>query len=460
MTDKTKFDLTEEERRLKLYTSIVPNARQKIVQEMGFYAFVHFTVNTFTGKEWGSGKEDISIFNPTETDCGQWCRAIRAAGMKGVVLTAKHHDGFCLWRTKTTEHSIKNTPYKGGKGDIVAELQGACKEYGLRLGLYLSPWDRNAPSYGTEAYNDFYIAQLTELMTDYGEIFMLWLDGACGAEKDGKPVQKYDFERIYKTALSYQPNIVLANCAPDVRWIGNESGRTRSSEWSVVPVEGSEVLSESQKTDDLKGLKKKRVDEFVEDLGSREVLARYGEFKWYPAEADVSIRKGWFHHKSQNFSVKSVGALMKLYDRTVGNNSLLLLNIPPNKKGLLDKKDVKRLEGLGARIQKDRSDRIELTSLRYDGGERTLTVSFKKTKVRALLIRENTDYSQRVEEWSLYAVTDSGTQKIFDGTIIGMNRLARFPAVETDTLILKITRCRNEPYLLGAAVIGVSDKLK
>lgn len=179
--------------RLDLYTSIVPNERQLKIQQMPFYAFIHYGPNTFTNREWGKGKDSPSVFNPKDQDVDEWCKAIKSAGMKGVVLTCKHHDGFCLWQTETTEYSIKNSPYKNGKGDVVKEISNACKKYGLKFGVYLSPWDRNSKLYGTPAYNDFYIAQLTELLSNYGEIFMLWLDGACGASADGMPKQKYDF---------------------------------------------------------------------------------------------------------------------------------------------------------------------------------------------------------------------------------------------------------------------------
>ena len=260
--------------RLDLYTSIVPNRRQLIIQDMKYYAFIHYGVNTFTNREWGSGKENESVFNPKKQDAEQWCSAIKDAGMKGVILTCKHHDGFCLWQTKTTEHSIKNSPYKNGRGDVVKEVSDACKKYGLKFGVYLSPWDRNAKCYGSEQYNDFYIEQLTELLTNYGEIFMLWLDGACGAKADGQPVQKYDFERIWDTAVQLQPNIVMSGCAPDVRWIGNESGKTRESEWNVVPkfqYEQQNFAANCQDNDDMKKFQKRCEDVMLPDMGSREL---------------------------------------------------------------------------------------------------------------------------------------------------------------------------------------------
>ena len=335
-------------KRLDIYTNIVPNRRQLIIQEMKYYAFIHYGINTFTDREWGTGKEDESVFNPKKQNTDQWCSAIADAGMKGVILTCKHHDGFCLWPTKTTEHSIKNSPYKNGKGDVVREVADSCKKYGLKFGVYLSPWDRNAECYGTPEYNDFYIKQLTELLTNYGEIFMLWLDGACGAKEDGKAVQKYNFERIWKTAIELQPDIVMSGCAPDVRWIGNESGKTRESEWNVVPkfqYEQQNFTANFQTDGDTKGFQQRCQDIMLPDMGSREFLSKFNEFMWYPAEVDVSIREGWFYHSMQ--SPKSLNHLMKIYYNSAGNNSLLLLNIPPDKNGLLDESDVKRLYEMG-----------------------------------------------------------------------------------------------------------------
>ncbi|MDR3263231.1 MAG: alpha-L-fucosidase [Clostridiales bacterium] len=459
--------------RLDLYNSAVPNARQKIVQDMRFYAFVHFSINTFTNKEWGNGKENLKRFNPKELDTEQWCRAVKAAEMKGIILTAKHHDGFCLWQTKTTEHSIKNTPYKNGKGDIVAELAAACKKYGLKLGIYLSPWDRNSPCYGTDGYMDFYIGQLTELMTGYGDIFMLWLDGACGAHLDGKQAQVYDFERIYKTALKYQPNIALSNCAPDIRWVGNESGKARKSEWNVVPKfdSAAQNIADAQKDGDAEKFKKRCTDVFLDDMGSREFLSGYKEFVWYPAEVDVSIRKGWFYHKLQDFTVRSVDNLMKIYYNSVGGNSLLLLNIPPDKKGLFCAKDVKRLEEIGQWIRKERELKISGIMYGYDGetkegfgvqniadgktfspssAEREsydIVLKFDKSAIDRVRLSENTDYSQRIESFELLTDLDGELKSLYIGTVVGFCKIAVFERTETDNLILRIKQSRKEPYI-------------
>lgn len=437
--------MTEQER-LDLYTSIVPNRRQLLIQEMKYYAFVHYTVNTFTNKEWGNGKESEQVFNPTDQNTDQWCAAIRDAGMKGVILTCKHHDGFCLWPTKTTEHSIKNSPYKNGKGDVVREVADSCKKYGLKFGVYLSPWDRNSKLYGTPAYNDFYIEQMTELLTNYGEIFMLWLDGACGAKADGQPVQKYDFERIWKTAVELQPNIVMSGCAPDVRWIGNESGKTRESEWNIVPqfqYDQQNFAANCQQDDDLKKFQKRCQDVMLPDMGSRKFLANYDKFMWYPAEVDVSIRPGWFYHPAQRLTLKSLKRLMTIYYNSVGNNSLMLLNIPPNRKGQFAKSDVRRLREMGKWLRREEECVLE-SSCVFSADGREAEITFPKQSVDRLRLAEDTTKSQRVEKFSVYA----GEECVFRGTIIGFSRIAIFDRpVVTDKLRFVIEECRNEPYM-------------
>lgn len=439
--------------RIDLYTSIVPNRRQLIIQEMKYYAFIHYGVNTFTNREWGSGKEKESVFNPKKQDAEQWCKAIKEAGMKGVILTCKHHDGFCLWQTKTTEHSIKNSPYKNGRGDVVQEVSDACRKYGLKFGVYLSPWDRNAKCYGTPEYNDFYIEQLTELLTNYGEIFMLWLDGACGAKADGQPVQKYDFERIWDTAVKLQPNIVMSGCAPDVRWIGNESGKTRESEWNVVPkfqYDQQNFAVNCQDSDDMKKFQKRCIDVMIPDMGSREFLSQFDEFMWYPAEVDVSIRTGWFYHPLQSLTLKSLNHLMKIYYNSVGNNSLMLLNIPPDKNGLFAKKDVKRLKEMGFWLKKEEELMISNCETELSDGGFTVTVNFPRQSVDRIHLAEDTTKSQRVEKFSIYAEG----KKVFSGTVIGFSRIAVFEPVETDTLIVKIEQCRKEPYINKALPVA------
>lgn len=439
--------------RIDLYTSIVPNRRQLIIQEMKFYAFVHYGVNTFTNREWGNGKESEAVFNPKKQNTDQWCSAIKDAGMKGVILTCKHHDGFCLWPSKTTEHSVKNSPYKNGKGDVVREVSESCKKYGLKFGVYLSPWDRNAKCYGTPEYNDFYIAQLTELLTGYGDIFMLWLDGACGAKADSQPVQKYDFERIWNTAVQLQPDIVMSGCAPDVRWIGNESGKTRESEWNVVPkfeYDQQNIAANCQTDDDMKKFQKRCQDVMLPDMGSRKFLSNYDEFMWYPAEVDVSIRLGWFFHPMQRLTLKSLNQLMKIYYNSAGNNSLMLLNIPPNKNGLFAKCDVKRLKEMGRWLKKEENLVIKEAKCEKSADGFKISLTFPLQSVDRIRISEDTTKSQRVEKFEIHA----NGKKIFDGTIIGFSRIAVFEPVVTDKITIKITEYRNEPYIDKAEAVA------
>lgn len=459
--------------KIDIYTSVVPNHRQKIVQDMKFYAFIHFTVNTFTGKEWGNGTESPSIFNPTDLDTDSWCEAIKSSGMKGVILTCKHHDGFCLWPTRTTEHCIRNAPYKGGKGDIVAELAASCKRYGLKFGVYLSPWDRNSEYYSTDKYMDFYIQQLTELLTNYGDIFMLWLDGACASHRDGKPAQKYDFDRIYAKALELQPNICMSGCAPDIRWVGNESGVARESEWNVVPKYDyayQNFAAECQQDDDFVRFQKRCRDVMVKDMGSREFLSKYDEFMWYPAEVDVSIRLGWFYHWWQIFCSRSLRQLMKMYYGSVGGNCLFLLNIPPNSKGRFANSDIKKLNAMGKWIRKEEDLSIKINTITASSSskpsfeiEKILTnatyspinesdiylikCNFDKVKIDRVHLREDTDYSQRVEKYEIWTSINSVDKLLFTGSVIGFNKIAIFLPILTDNITIKITECRHEPYI-------------
>lgn len=435
-----------EEARLALYTSITPNAAQLAVQDMKFYAFIHYSVNTFTGREWGCGQESPAVFNPTSQDTDSWCAVIRDAGMKGVILTCKHHDGFCLWPTQTTEHCIRNSPYKNGKGDVVREVADSCKKYGLKFGVYLSPWDRNSAYYGTEKYNDFYIAQMTELLDGrYGDIFILWLDGACGAAKDGKPVQKYDFDRIWRTAKELQPGIAISGCGPDLRWVGNESGKCRESEWNVVPAfqcEYQNMAVNCQQDNDLRNFQKRCKDVMLPDMGSRDFLRQYDSFMWYPAEVDVSIHALWFNHFYSRLTLKSLRRLMRIYYDSVGGNCLLLLNVPPDKRGRIGYWEARRLRQMGKWLQKE--DACVLPSAAaYENAGRTIHVRFDKCVVDRVRLGEDTTHSQRVERFSIY----SGGQKLYSGTIIGFSKIAIFDPVETDELEIVIEESRFEPYV-------------
>lgn len=469
--------------RESLYISYVPTLRQRKIQREGFNAFLHYGLNTFTDKEWGDGKVSPTLFNPTEQDTDQWIKAIADAGITGVILTCKHHDGFCLWPTATTEYSVKSSPYKNGNGDVVKEVSDSCRKFGLRFGVYLSPWDRNHVDYSSPKYNDIYCEQLTELLTNYGDIYCVWLDGACGAYMDGKEKQDYDFDRYFELIRKLQPLANISGCGPDVRWIGNEGGFARVSEWNVVPYFACDIQtieSNSQQSDDAK-FATKGADIVNSDLGSRKFLANYDKFMWYPAEVDVSIRPGWFYHKWQDKLVRSLENLLKIYYTSYGGNSLLLLNIPPDRRGLLHENDVQRLKELGDHIKQFEKDLLKIKSItapvceKENIIENVLNADYDRetyepinyytpkqraesyeiyieleepTAVNRVKIVENTVFSQRVEKFEIYANVHGKNVLVYNGTTIGYSRIAVFKkGVITDKIIIKITECRDKPYI-------------
>ena len=307
---------------------VVPSERQIAWQSLEFQAFFHFGMDTFTDREWGRGKEDPKLFNPADLDAGQWVEAAKAAGIKGVIVTAKHHDGFCLWPSRFTAHSVKASPWKNGKGDVVREVADACRKAGLKFGIYLSPWDRHEPSYGdSPRYNEHFKNQLRELLTGYGGISEVWFDGACAEGPNGKR-QVYDWEGYWSLIRELQPGAVISIMGPDVRWIGNEAGVSRESEWSVIPVAQADDRPAAKDPGGIAGL-----DAMAPDLGSltviEETAKKGGRLIWYPAQVDVSIRPGWFYHPAEDMKVKTPDHLLDIYYGAVGGNAQLLLNIPP-----------------------------------------------------------------------------------------------------------------------------------
>ena len=297
---------------------------------MEFYAFVHFNMNTFTNMEWGFGNENPELFNPTDLDCRQWARVCKEAGMKGIILTAKHHDGFCLWPSEYTEHSVKNSPWKNGKGDVVRELSEACKEYGLKMGIYLSPWDRNNADYGKPEYITYFRNQLRELLTNYGDIFEVWFDGANGGtgyygganeERRIDRTTYYDWENTRKIVRELQPMACMfSDAGPDIRWVGNEQGWAGKTNWCTL-----------------------NRDDFAPGVVSDLKFLQQGQedgTDWVPAEVDVSIRPGWYYHPSEDHKVKSLPQLLDIYYHSVGRNASFLLNLPVDKRGLVNENDV------------------------------------------------------------------------------------------------------------------------
>ncbi len=456
----------------------VPSARQLALQKMEFYAFVHFTVNTFTDREWGDGTEDPAIFNPTALDPAQWVAAVRDAGMKGLILTCKHHDGFCLWPSQYTDHSVRNSPCKR---DIVRETADACRRGGIKFGVYLSPWDRNQPLYGSgKPYDDYFVNQLTELLTGYGDIFSVWLDGACGEGPDGRR-QVYDWERYYGVVRQLQPGACIHVCGPDIRWCGNEAGETRPSEWSVVPrrtMDTEKIASLSQRADDESfRLRPIRAQDL--DLGSREILKDEKDLIWYPAEVNTSIRPGWFWHESEDDLVKPLDQLIRIYLRSVGGNATFLLNIPPDRRGLFHENDVRRLRELGAFLKKSfrhnlMAEAKEIMAregteghgvrcvLPEDDGYYFPADSAGPWEIRVrwnapqrisyVVIREHLPLSQRVERFEILAPRDGGMECLFRGTTIGNKRIVPLENCVTETLTLRIADSRETPALEHLAV--------
>ena len=427
------------EQKVDMAARLVPTPQQLEWQQMELTAFLHFGINTFTGREWGDGKENPALFNPTDFDAEQWVRSLKEAGFKMAILTAKHHDGFCLWPTKTTGHSVAASPWKDGKGDVVRELRDACDKYGIKFGVYLSPWDRNASCYGdSPKYNEFFIEQLTELLTNYGEVHEVWFDGANGEGPNGKK-QEYDWTAILSTIRRLQPRAVTAIMGDDVRWVGNECGLGRETEWSAtVLTPGTYARCEEQN-------KALGVKATSKDLGGRDMLVNAKELFWYPSEVDVSIRPGWFYHQQEDNQVKSLKHLTDIYFKSVGYNSVLLLNIPPDQRGRISDADVNRLKEFAdyrKEIFADNRVKGGLKAWTARPGDTRVYQLKPKSEINVVMLREDISKGQRMEAFTVEALTADGWKEIAKGTTVGYKRLIRIPAVEARQLRVKVDACR------------------
>lgn len=432
---------------------LVPTPQQLAWQQMELTAFLHFGINTFTGREWGDGTEDPALFNPSQLDAEQWVRTLKDAGFKMVLLTAKHHDGFCLWPTKTTTHSVASSSWKNGKGDVVKELRDACDKYGMKFGVYLSPWDRNTSCYGdSPKYNQFFIQQLTELLTNYGEVHEVWFDGANGEGPNGKK-QVYDWDAFYKTIQKLQPKAVMAIMGDDVRWVGNEKGIGRETEWNATVLTPG-IYARSEENNKRLGVFSK-----AEDLGSRDILKNATELFWYPSEVDVSIRPGWFYHKEEDNKVKSLKHLADIYFQSVGYNSVLLLNIPPDRRGLINEADVTRLKEFAEyRKQAFADDRVKEGQKLWEAtpnGECTYKLK-SGSEINVVMLQEDIARGQRVEAFSVEVQTADGWKEIAQGTTVGYKRLLRFPDVKANQLRIKIKSCRLTANISRVAAFYVA----
>ena len=454
----------------------IPNENQMRWQEMEYYAFVHFSVNTYTDKAWGGGDEDPKIFNPTELDCRQWARICKEAGMKGIIMTAKHHSGFCLWPSKYTEYSVKNCPWRNGKGDIVREMSNACKEYGLKLGIYLSPWDRNSADYGKPEYITYFRNQLKELLTNYGDIFEIWFDGANGGSgyyggaKETRKIDRktyYDWKNTYKLIRELQPNIVIWNDGGDrgdLRWVGTEAGYVGETNWSLLNATGDVP----------------------------ENMLRYGVENgdsWVPGEVNTSIRPEWFYHPSEDNKVKTLPQLMNLYYNSIGRNGTLLLNFPIMPNGLIHKNDEKAALEFAKAVKEvfavNLLDKKKATASNVrgnskdfgadkaiDGNKNTywatdddvktasLTIDLgKPTTFNRFLAQEYIRLGQRVKTFTVEAFVDGNWKELAKETTIGYKRILRFPAVKATKVRFNITDSKSCPLISNIGIYNAPQIL-
>jgi len=447
----------------------VPTAGQVAWQQMETYAFIHFGPNTFSDREWGYGDADPKSFNPTRLDCDQWARVAKAAGMKGIILTAKHHDGFCLWPSKYTDYCVRNSPYKEGLGDVVGELASACVKYGLKLGLYLSPWDRHQAAYGTPLYVAYYHAQLEELLTQYGPLFELWFDGANGGDgwyggtRETRKIDRrtyYDFDRAWAKVLEQHPQaVIFSDGGPGCRWVGNEKGYANETNWSFL-----------KKGVVYPGYPKNQ------ELGS----GHEDGDTWVPAECDVSIRPGWFYHQKEDSDVKTADELTDIYYRSVGHNATFLLNFPVNREGLIHPIDSANAVNFHKRVTRELAQNLlvgakvkasdergkkftakNLLDPKYDSYWATsdgvttadLVFSFgKPTRINRLMLQEYIPLGQRVKRFSVeYQNGKQWVPVLLDEqtTTIGYKRLLRFDAITTSALRIRFLDARG-PLCINA----------
>lgn len=450
----------------------VPSAEQLAWHQMEMNAFIHFTVNTFTDREWGMGSESPSLFNPARPDAMQWARILKETGFKGVILTCKHHDGFCLWPTQYTEHSIKNSPYKNGNGDIVQETSAACKKYGLQFGVYVSPWDRNRADYGKPGYITYYRNQLKELFTGYGPVFEMWFDGANGGDGyygganekrsiDGRTY--YDWPATLDMVRGIQPHVIFfSDAGPGVRWVGNENGMAGETNWNTI-------------TPDTLYAGKAGMGHLL-NTGSEDGT------HWIPAEVDVSIRPGWFYHKKEDSLVKSSEKLFDIYLNSVGRGSVLLLNIPPDRRGLFHNNDIKALYGFRAILQrelgKNRASGAKAAASNYrgnaagyapsnatdnnketywatDDGVTTASLEINLGKVQPvtyLLLQEYIKLGQRVKSFNVEVWADGAWHTVANATTIGYKRIVKINPVQTAKVRINITASKACPVISNIAV--------
>lgn len=444
----------------------VPSPRQLAWHEWEYYAFVHFNMNTFTNEEWGHGTEKPDNFNPTNLDCEQWARVCKQAGMKGIILTVKHHDGFCLFPSKYTEHSVKNSSWKNGKGDVVKELSEACKKYNLKMGVYLSPWDRNHPTYGTPEYNEVFKNTLKEVLTNYGEMFEVWFDGANGEGPNGKK-QEYDWKGFIEVVRTHQPNAcIFSDGGPDVRWVGNENGYANPTNWGTL--NGDKVYPGYPQYKEL-------------------TSGHEDGTHWIPAECDVSIRPGWYYHADQDDKVKTLSQLKEIYFNSVGRNGNLLLNLPVDRRGLVHENDSIALMNLREYLDEAfannlaKGKAVTASPTRGDDdnfGGKNVTDDDKKTywttddlitagsleidlqaekELNTVVLQEFITLGQRIKSFAIQVQKNGKWEEVARETTIGNKRIVKFPTVTTSKVKITILESKACPILSNVEVYKVGD---
>ena len=443
----------------------LPSPAQIAWQRMETNAFVHFGPNTFTSVEWGSGREDPAVFNPTAFDARQWVRVFKAAGLRGVIVTAKHHDGFCLWPSKLSTHTVARSPWRGGRGDVLRELSDACREAGLAFGVYLSPWDRNHPTYGTPEYNRVFAGMLEEVLAGYGPIFEVWFDGANGEGPNGRR-QEYDWPLFHATVRRLQPQaVIFSDAGPGVRWVGNERGEGALTSWSLIDRDRYQPGTP-----------------LSDELGEGTSLGR----DWVPPECDVSIRPGWFYRGSEDARVKPAGRLFRLYEQSVGRNCLLLLNVPPDTRGLIAEVDAAALGGMrrlieatygsnlaaGARAAgEDGHTGAHLPARALDGNPDTFWAPRGGSKSAALavtlpdpqtfdrvVLQEPIALGQRIATFEIEGWIEGGWRRIGFGTTVGSKRIVTVPRTTTDRVRFVVHEARGVPLVAEVGLYRNADR--
>lgn len=423
----------------------IPTETQLNWQAQPYYWFMHFGPNTFSGAEWGTGKEASTVFNPSSFDARQWCRLAKKAGAAGIIITAKHHDGFCLWPSRYSEHTVKQSAWKNGKGDVLKELSTACKEYGLKFGVYLSPWDRNHPDYGTKDYNLVFAAMLKEILTSYGPVWELWWDGANGEGPNGKK-QVYDWELFKKTVRDNSPStLVFSDVGPDIRWVGNENGIAGTTNWNRLNIDGFTAGAGAPPSDTLTSGNK------------------FGDY-WIPAECDVSIRPGWFYHKSEDAKVKTAAQLFQLYLKSVGRGANLLLNVPPNEKGLISDADsVSVINFAKLRAESFKTDLLPaaISSMNVIKEKPSIEFAFKKPlQLNTILLMENLAEGQHCSMFHVSFYSENGELiKTIKGTTIGAQRILTFPTIACKKMEFSVDESNGKFEFKGIEAYLIAENL-